>query len=344
MPIERITLERFTAFESLEFKPSPGLNVLIGANGTGKTHLMKAAYAACDVSKTEDKFAGKLVRVFMPSAWRIGRLVNRKVGRRGCSVSVRRDGLELGVAFSHLTKTPDRATVAGAGEWYESPVECVYVPAKDMLANAPGFHSLYRSRELHFEEIYADILDRAFRPLPRGPVSAREKRLLAELQKHIGGRVTCSGEEFFLRNARENLEFALLAEGMRKLGLLWLLIRNGTLIDGSILFWDEPEANLNPKLHGAAIDIVLKLQRAGVQIFIVTHDYGILKELDLRAKSQDRIACHALSLQRTGERGYSLPRHRYLSRNPPEPNRRGARQHVRPQSYAELGGYRQCSS
>jgi hypothetical protein len=42
-------------------------------------------------------------------------------------------------------------------------------------------------------------------------------------------------------------EFILLAEGFRKLGLLWLLLQNGTLLNGSVLFWDEPETNLNPK-------------------------------------------------------------------------------------------------
>ena len=57
MAIEFVELRRFTAFESFEFRPSPGVNVFIGANGTGKTHLMKVAYAACDVSKTKDSFA-----------------------------------------------------------------------------------------------------------------------------------------------------------------------------------------------------------------------------------------------------------------------------------------------
>ena len=41
MTITRLKLERFTAFKNLEFKPSRGINVLVGANGTGKTHLMK---------------------------------------------------------------------------------------------------------------------------------------------------------------------------------------------------------------------------------------------------------------------------------------------------------------
>ena len=49
MTIARLRLQRFTPFETLDFKPSRGINVLVGANGTGKMHLMKAAYAGCVV-------------------------------------------------------------------------------------------------------------------------------------------------------------------------------------------------------------------------------------------------------------------------------------------------------
>ena len=39
--ITRIHLENFTSFANLEQEFSPGINVIIGANGTGKTHLLK---------------------------------------------------------------------------------------------------------------------------------------------------------------------------------------------------------------------------------------------------------------------------------------------------------------
>lgn len=107
-----------------------------------------------------------------------------------------------------------------------------------------------------------------------------------------------------MRNKQGNLEFSLLAEGIRKLGLLWLLIQNGTLLGGSVLFWDEPETNLNPKLFGVLMEILIELQRSGVQIFLATHDYVILKELDLRKKKQDQIAFH--SLYRDDESGEIL--------------------------------------
>ena len=294
MTITRLKLERFTAFEALDFKPSPGINVLVGANGTGKTHLMKVAYAACDVSKTGAGFAEKLIRVFMPSGDAIGRLVRRRGESSHCGVHVRRGGRRIRVSFSNHATGVDSVTVKGASRWKAAPVESVYVPVKEMLANAPGFRSLYAKRDIHFEEIYADILDRAYGPALRGPAPSERKRLLTILQKAIGGKVHAKNEEFFLRNKQGNLEFSLLAEGMRKLGLLWRLIQNGTLLEGAALFWDEPETNLNPKLFGSVIEVLLELQRMGVQIFIATHDYAILKELDLQRREEDDLVFHSL--------------------------------------------------
>lgn len=293
MTIARMKFERFTAFEKLDFSASPGINVLVGANGTGKTHLMKVAYAACDVSKTKTAIGEKLIRIFMPSGQAVGRLVKRHKASSRCTIEVYRAGHKLKVSFSNHGKVADSVDVTGVKAWAEAPVESVYIPVKEMLANAPGFRSLYSQREIHFEEVYADILDRAYQPALRGPTDYDRRQLLSILQKIIEGKVARKNEEFFLRNKQGNLEFSLLAEGVRKLGLLWLLIQNGALRNGSVLFWDEPETNLNPKLFGPLIEILLNLQRNGVQIFLATHNYVILKELDLRIKEQDEILFHS---------------------------------------------------
>ena len=62
----------------------------------------------------------------------------------------------------------------------------------------------------------------------------------------------------------------------------------------SVLFWDEPETNLNPKLFGTVVNILLELQRSGVQVFLATHDYVILEELDIGKNEQDEVAFHSL--------------------------------------------------
>ncbi len=301
MGITQIRLQNFTVFRELILQPSPGINVFIGANGTGKTHLLKAAYAACDVSKTNNHLAEKLIRVFLPSRRALGRLVKRQQGSSRGLLEVVRGGLRLKISFSNHATVAESAAVTGEREWKESPLESVFIPVKEMLANAPGFRSLYAQREIHFEEIYADIIDRAFLPVRRGPIETPRRRLLRQLQSIMEGRVLIKNEEAFLSNRQGRLEFTLLAEGLRKLGLLWLLIQNGTLLAGSVLFWDEPGANLNPKLYGPLVEILLELQRMGVQVFLATHDYVLLKEIDLRMRDKDQVLFH--SLFRTEEDG-----------------------------------------
>lgn len=299
--ITKVIFENFTAFERLEMDTSPGVNVFIGTNGTGKTHILKTVYAACDITKSQKGFAEKINNVFLPSKEQIGRLVKRtKVSTTG-SVEVSRKlqstgkSIKIRLSLSNHTKTPDKAKVSGSTKvWTETPIESVYIPVKEMLSNAPGFRSLYASRQIAFEEIYADIVDRALLPLLRGPAERDRSRILKILQKAMDGKVVTDNEEFFLRNKQGKLEFTLLAEGLRKLGLLWVLIQNGTLLNGSILCWDEPESNLNPRLLKSIVQILLELQRMGVQIFLATHDYVLLKEFDLQMQSSDKIMFHAL--------------------------------------------------
>jgi len=306
--LEKIKFERFTAFERLEVKFSPGINIFIGENGTGKTHILKAAYAACDVAKSKSGFAEKINNVFYPSGKQIGRLIKRSSVSTKGSVEVTRriendKKIYLRLSLSNHTTKPEKAKVSGYPKaWTENPMEAAYIPVKDMMANAPGFRSLYEEREIHFEEIYVDIVRKAFLPVLKGPTDKQRKQLLERLQDAMEGKVVAKNEEFFLRSKNGELEFTLLAEGFRKLGLLWVLIQNGTLLNGSVLFWDEPETNLNPKLMRAIVGILLELQRIGVQIFLSTHDYVILKEFDLQLTKKDKILYHSLYRNRdTGE-------------------------------------------
>ncbi|MCP4219355.1 MAG: AAA family ATPase [bacterium] len=294
MSISRLRFENFTAFRELDIECSPGINIFVGPNGTGKTHILKAAYTACDISRSDVTFGKKLVNVFRPSGNQLGRLVFRQRGRHRANLEIIRGNHKLHLSFSNKTRAPESASVSGTRAWRANPVTSVYLPVKEMLANAPGFRSLYNTREIHFEEIYADLLDRAYLPPRRGALDRKSKRLLTTLEKVIEGRVVTKDEEFFHKSKQGNLEFSLLAEGMRKLALLWLLIQNGTLLEGSILFLDEPEANLNPKIMRTLAAILLELQRSGVQVFIATHDYVTLKEFDLQANGKDSIAYHSL--------------------------------------------------
>lgn len=300
--ITRLKVNNFTAFRELDMRFIDGVNVFIGENGTGKTHIMKMLYAAyCTASESvQYTLTQKIFNVFLPDG--IGRLARRSIGASSGSFTVYRqdegDDFERSVRLSVSTKNREKGKVAysdwkSAGEY-----KVVYIPVKDMLANAPGFRSLYELRHIHFEEIYKDIIDRALLPAVKGKPSIRRKKLMSKIESVIAGRIVERNEHFYLVSEHGELEFTLLAEGYRKLGLLYELIQNETLSQSSILFWDEPEANLNPKLAKVVVEIILELQRQGVQIFIATHDYVILKELSLAIEKKDKVRFHSLYLEK----------------------------------------------
>ncbi len=291
--LNHVKLENFTAFAKLDQALSPGVNVIIGANGTGKTHLLKVLYAATAITTGEDiekGLARKLLGVFTPYQGRMTRLIRRQQGLPAAEITVTRDdGAKLKAIIDNQKSNAKDVLVTGEKKWRGDGLESAYIPVKEMLAHAPGFLATASKREIAFEEVYVDIIKKAFLPTLKGPVAANRQRLLTTIQKAIDGKVIAKGEYFFLRNSQGELEFTLLAEGMRKLALVWLLIQNGTLLSGSILFWDEPEANLNPSLMGDVVEIILELHRLGAQVFLTTHNYVLLKEFDLRQKKGDSI-------------------------------------------------------
>ena len=84
--IERLELRNLTVFTGLTLELSPKINVIIGENGTGKTHLLKAAYGLCAGAplfknkpetgddELEAALTAKLLRLFMPLDDKLGKM------------------------------------------------------------------------------------------------------------------------------------------------------------------------------------------------------------------------------------------------------------------------------
>lgn len=292
-PVSSLEVSGFTAFEHLELKFGPGINVFIGKNGTGKTHLLKLLYCACNITESRKTLSEKILNTFRPYEEGLGRLVRRRRGTTTAVVKVAGIGGNYSISFSNKSKKPSDA-IEKNGSWMKKRIESAYIPVKEMLALAPGLQSLYDKREWVLEEIYYDVVAKALLPAIKGKPSPEREKLLDLVKRNMKGRAYSKGETFFLsERTAGNLEFTLVAEGYRKLALLYLLIQNGTLDKGNVLFWDEPEANLNPCLLGSILQILLELQRRGVQIFIATHHYVVLKELDLLKQPGDNVFYHS---------------------------------------------------
>lgn len=69
------------------------------------------------------------------------------------------------LSLTNHNTSPEQAKITGATKlWMEEPFASVFIPVNDMMANAPGFRSMFAMRNLHFEEVYLDIIDHAFLP------------------------------------------------------------------------------------------------------------------------------------------------------------------------------------
>src|SRR5215469_6855494 len=67
-----------------------------------------------------------------------------------------------------------------------------------------------------------------------------------------------------------------------------------SITEGSVLLWDEPEANLNPELYSTLTQVLLELSRKGVQVFIATHSYDLAKFVDVLRAKTDSVSFHSL--------------------------------------------------
>ncbi|PXF31137.1 DNA recombination protein RecF [Pokkaliibacter plantistimulans] len=302
--LSQLDIENFGAFKAARFEFSPAINVFVGENGTGKTHVMKLLYCLQQQGKSGDTLKQKLVTVFRPSEGKVSRLINRKKGSNSARVVLQeKEAGQLELTFDSTRHGGFRLSGALQGS-----SEPVYIPVKEVLSFAPGFISLYDKYELNFEEIYYDIIKQAYLPARKGSPLHDEKPLLELIRKTVGGKVSLSGEEFQLVAGSSKLEMSLVAEGHRKLALIWQLIHNGSLFTNNTLFWDEPEANLNPALMQNIASILIMLAERGVQVFLATHNYAFLKELEFARASkvqvnyfalentkEDGVVCHAFS-------------------------------------------------
>lgn len=88
MVIKKIKLENYTVFEDQQIEFCPGINIFIGENGTGKTHILKALYSACQSVSKKISFSHKLVSTMLPDDYKISRLITRKQGNRSSLIRI----------------------------------------------------------------------------------------------------------------------------------------------------------------------------------------------------------------------------------------------------------------
>lgn len=292
MSIKSAHLQNFTVFEKLEVEFSKGINVVIGTNGTGKTHILKAMYGICEGINNSNEVYDLSQLYFSVNPVDLIRTRENPNLKTFIKLKFEKDNDATFNIIMHEGKK-----IAADGVSYnltDFKPKSIFIPAKEMLSHSKGFLALYNKYKIPFDKTYIDIIVNAELPEAR-ETSDLNNALLATISNVIGGKVLHENGTFYIvKNNGSKIEFPIEAEGLRKFGLLWKLIKNGLLEEGTVLFWDEPEANINPELMPILVELMLELERKGVQLFIATHSYNLAKYLEIKRTSTEQVLFHHL--------------------------------------------------
>ena len=303
--IRKLSVEGVTVFPCRqEFSFVPGINVIVGENDSGKSHLMKLCYALCFWGRGGAKRE-------LPEIWaeekRLRQVLLRVFGIRDLSVLVSKNG--GGAARAHVSLEGGKAPLGTAetGFFFRADREEDGVLIEELPKRYLTESSLFLSpREvlsvypcyMQAGKRYPELLDAAdwelCRALEEEPKDISPngalRNVLRDVEMLLSGRLArVSGRFYLQRSEQDFLSLNLVAEGFKRIGTLGLLIDNGSICRGSSLFWDEPETSLNTAHMPQLVRLLTGLCRAGVQVMISTHSLFLLRELTIQlSESRNR--------------------------------------------------------
>ena len=276
-PLQRVTLSGFGAFAEVDLVLAPRLNVIVGENSTGKSHLLAVAYAATAAlhrgsgEPATPRAAGlcaavadQLMTTVRPTM--LGRLVHRGrlPGQVRAAAQVAWADLGPGLAFSFSPTARTRLAVTTAPtRWLEAAPVLI------------GSHVLAFARP-------AALVVSEHHSGRETPARQRLAPTLAVIEAALSARVVVrEGRLYLSGDGIGEVEMPLVGQGQGALVTLACLIGFGTLTGDGYLFWDTPEADLGPALLTTAAAVIVGAARAGVQVLVATHSPFLLREIDL---------------------------------------------------------------
>lgn len=294
---QSIEFENVAAFETFEWRDFGSVNLVIGENDTGKTYLLKLLYA---LSRSLEEFrmsqrserlswdevlARKLRWTFQPPEFKLGKLVRKGADR----LEVRAVVDEGEYAFRFGRSTTKEIRDSSAADSPEDDLSALFFPPKEVLTAIDAIAASRDELKMPgFGDTYLDLIRALRKQVGPGRYERPLGSLKENLQEMFDGEIRYEEGEFVFKRGNERYNMSQTAEGIKKIGILTQLIMNRSIDQGSILFFDEPEANLHPQFSTELVKMIVLMASAGIQVFVATHDYFVLKQFELLARRLDR--------------------------------------------------------
>ena len=290
-----LLVKNFALFESLQWQSHQQINVIVGRNDTGKSHLLKLLYGLAKSVEEYSKrrppapwrevLANKLIWTFQTES--LGELVHRGEKRVQVDCTLH----DKHYLFSYGSTANQKITTATEGSAPQEALSAIFIPPKELLT---AFEAIEATREkleiFGFDDTYYDLIRALRLPTTKGNIESHLKKVLKSLELLFGGEIAKSkaDSQFVFQRNGQTFKMSQTAEGIKKIGILTTLIRNRTLSKDSILFLDEPETNLHPDYIVKLMTMLMDLSQAGIQIYLATHSYFVIKQLHILAKERRR--------------------------------------------------------
>jgi len=324
--IKELSISNFVNLDVIkELKFSPAINLFIGKNSTGKTSLLKLLYAVVKSLEEyikqkklynrpyKDILNTKCQEVFQSTLSRMSAMVSHGAAKQlTAQVDLGFVNDEEDVEVKEAIHFLIDKDVRGIGEIEISELflsedqeqledfNAIFVPAKEILSIAEAVKKSFKEYVKGFDATYYDLADMVGPYIEFAGLTSEFRKMVAHIQNHIiDGKIEyddVAKEFMYIDNKGGRYEMTMTAEGIKQLGVIPMLIQRGLLHSGSILFLDEPDNNLNPVAIGQLVDVVTELAKAGVQVFISSHNYFIIKRLHINARKNKQMKFKAFSL------------------------------------------------
>lgn len=290
--ISSVHLENFGAFADFSWSGHGSVNVVVGENDTGKSHLLKVLYVvASSVARMAERaqtptydrrswrllVAEKLDSTFQHSAG-ISALVRHGAQRSTGYVEIDGEACAFAIPASSLAADDARTS------W--PAISATFVPPKEVLTIFAAIEYARERDVVGFDDTYYDLIKQLRAPVRRKLVDEELARAVEGPRRLIDGHIVRKSgvDEFVFQRDQRSYSMGQTADGIKKLGLVNRLIENRSLHRGSVLFLDEPETNLHPRAISVLTETLFQLGQAGVQVYVATHSYFVIKALENLAR------------------------------------------------------------